>query len=126
MTIRLLFTFITLQFFAPVAVATPINYSGHYELHLDVGGRVFIDELILKKDHLGSYSGKYIVPGSFESEVLDFKVKDGQFEFKIHVIEQSANYFSLFKGSIEEKEIEGKAYVLPSMELLGVFEGVSL
>ncbi len=123
MTLKILLTFLTLQFLAPVAIASTKNYSGHYKLQLDIQGKVYMDELILEKNLEGKYTGKYIVPGSFESEVIDFLITSDKFDFKIHVIEGSADYFSLFRGSITDEKIQGSAYILPAMELLGVFEG---
>lgn len=125
---QFLMTFILL-IFSPLMNANEVqtDYSGEYQIELEIGGRIFLDRLILiKSSPSGSpttYSGSYRVPDSFESKVLEFKVEKGHFEFKIHVVEGDDDYYSLFKGEITNLKINGSAFILPSLQLLGHFNG---
>ena len=121
-------TFILL-IFSPLMQASEVqtDYSGEYQIELEIGGRIFLDRLILIKTSPSgtptTYNGSYIVPDSFESKVLEFKVEKGHFEFKIHVVEGDDDYYSLFKGEITNLKIKGSAFILPSLQLLGHFNG---
>lgn len=126
MTLKILIVTFIFQFIAPIAIADLGDLTGEYRVNLDIEGRVFVDELILSKDDAGKYIGVYKVPGSFESEVLEFKREKSKFQFKIHVIEGNEDYHSLFTGEIAKDGLSGSAYILPTMKLLGTFKGEKL
>lgn len=95
---------------------------GKFQIDLQIGNTLFKDQLIVQRT-----KGKYIVPGSFESDLESLKYDNGQFEFTIHVQEGNDDYIALFKGSIDDQSsphhLAGKAYILPDMKLLGEFTG---
>ncbi len=107
------------------------NYSpkilGEFIVLLRIGNRDFTDRLIIEKVTESTIKGRYIVPGSFESEVESLIADDKLFSFKIRVREGEDDYYAEFKGAIEsDGSLEGSAYELGTQQLLGHFTAARL
>jgi hypothetical protein len=108
--------------------ALDFKIIGDFNIYLKIGNTKFIDSLsIFRKSNpymKPGISGKYTVPNSFSSNLSTLDYRNGKFSFVIRVIEGSQDYFSVFEGSMIDKDnLSGKAYTLPDRKLLGHFTG---
>lgn len=118
------FALIFLTLFTSTSCWANQFFTGEYIVKLKIGNTLFLDELILNQD-ASITTGVYKVPGSFESDVLDFQSNQNDFSFEILVKERGESYQVTFRGSfMNENNFSGNAYFSADSSILGEFIGV--